>query len=209
MLVETLQYLCHGAYWNATTLEVNSFIKAKIFIPHFHDCLTWPPAGNCLLLPVALLKPHPVLSPHGCGFALKCHSAGIRVVRLNSSHKVEEKVFLLSYHSGFARMEWAVFQLSNPQTSVVAQAPLGCQKSLVLDTSKNWLLDLPLLLPKLCPFCSLAGVGGFVLSSSTEIFPSWSHSAAFLEGRHPPFPPPRVQQQRSSLFASISNFEWN
>lgn len=71
--------------------------RIQDFIPHFHDSLTWPPAGKDLLLPVALLKPHPVPSPHGCGFVPKCHSARIRAVRLNSNHKVEEKVLLPSY----------------------------------------------------------------------------------------------------------------
>lgn len=56
---------------------------------------------------------------------------------LNSSHKVEEKVLLPSYHSGLAGVEGvAVFWVSNSWTSAGAQAPLRCQKSLVLD-NKN------------------------------------------------------------------------
>lgn len=115
----------------------------------------------------------------------------IRAVGLNSSHKVEEKVLVPSYHSGLARMDGvAVFWLSNSWTSAGAQTPLRCQKSLVLDTSKNWLLDLPLLLPRLCPFCSLADVGGFVLSALQKYFsaghtllPSWK--ANLLPFFHP------------------------
>lgn len=57
---------------------------------------------------------------------------------LKSSHKVEEDDLLPSYHGGLARMEGVpVFWLSNSQTSAVAHAPLRCQKSLVLDSSKN------------------------------------------------------------------------
>lgn len=77
----------------------------------------------------------------------------------------------------------------------------------MLDTRKTRVLDLPLLLSGLCLLCWLAGVSGFVLSCSTEMFSIWSHSAAFLEGRFSSLPSPSVQQQRSSLFASISNFE--
>lgn len=99
-----------------------------------------------------------------------------------------------------------VLQVS--ETSEVAQSPLRCQKGLVLDTRKTQLLDLSLLLSGLCLLRWLAGVSGFVLSCSTETFSSWSHSAAFLEGRLSSLPSPSVQQQRSSLFASISNFEW-
>lgn len=79
------------------------------------------------------MKPHPVLSPHGRGFVPKWHSARIRAVGLNSSHKIEGKVLLPSCHSGLAGMEGvAVFWLSSSWTSAGAQPPLGARKVLCL-----------------------------------------------------------------------------
>lgn len=171
------------------------------FLSHI-SMILWPDLllGERLLLPVVLLKSHPVLSPRGCGCLPKCRSAWIRAVGLNWSHKVEEKNPILpSCHSGLARVGAScLLALWLSETSEVAQAPWGARK--LLCSIPRRLLGLPLPLSGLCPLCRRAGVGGFVLPCSTEMFSSWSHSAAFLEGRRSPLPSPRAQQQRKQSF---------
>lgn len=177
-----------------SALKVNSFMKAEalyhfsIFLPRSPDLSScWgalaPASGSIAVTSCAasswMWPLAQALFSMGRGCGIEWHS--------------ESKVLQWCYWRG----ETPVFQLCSSQR--LPSDSLGCQKSLVLETSGTWLLIY---------FCfgrdwlCSTGSCGFVPSISTGTFPSCPRFAAFLEGRLPPSLSPRMQQQRSSPFAN-------
>lgn len=192
-----------------TTLEVNNLIQAKVVfsVPHFHDSLTWPPAGKRLLLPVALLKSHPVPSPSGRGCLPKCHSAWIRAVGLSWSHEVEEEHSsllpqrpckdrrILSASSGPLRD----FRGCPHSPEVPEKSCAWYQEDLTLWICLRFYQDCVL------PAALLLSVA-LSPPALQKHFPA-GHTLLLSWKANSPLPSPRAQQRRRSLFASISNFQ--
>lgn len=193
-----------------TTLEVNSFVQAKIFIPHFHDSLTWPPAGERLLLPVVLLKSHPVLSPRGCGCLPKCRSAWIRAVGSNWSHKVEGKKTILPSLPQWPCKGGGILSCS----SVTLRDIRGCLSSPgVPENSCAWYQEDFWICP--CFYQDCVRCAGLLVSVALSCpalqkhFPAGNTLLLSWKAGALPFLHPECSSKESSLFASIRNFEWN
>lgn len=173
---------CHGADWNTSTLEVKSSIKAKtlsyfsIFLPWSSDLSScWGAVAlasgsveitSCSASSWRWLLARALFSMgKGCGIEPKSWGERKHPSLLLLRPRKEQEVPISS-------------SVNLTKTSEVARALLGCQKSLVLDTSGTWLWVLPLLLSGLSAILRLADSCCLSHPAPRKLFPA-AHTLLF------------------------------